>query len=46
MIAISVTVATMKSKFGISDCVADSDICMGDFLFIQGILHVCGHALV
>ena len=37
----SVTVVTMKFVFGICNCMVDSDIRMGEFWLVLGILHGC-----
>ena len=46
VIVTSAAVATMKFLFGMCDCTFDSDGDTGDFSFVVGILHVCGHAQV
>ena len=35
-----------KFLFDICDCMVDSDVCMGDFLCVLGILHLCEHVPV
>ena len=40
MTVTSVAFATL----GMCDCTVDNDVGMGDFSFVQGTLHVCGHA--
>ena len=42
----SVTVVTTKFPFGVYDSTVDSDIGRGDFSFVLGVLHVCGHVHV
>ena len=37
----SFAVATTKFLFGMCDCMVDSDVGIGDFLFMLGILHMC-----
>ena len=40
----SVAVAITKLLFDTHNCRVDSDVGTGDFSFVLGILHVCGHA--
>ena len=46
VIVTSVAVATAKFLFGMCNCTVDSDIGMGGFSLVLGILHVSGHAHV
>lgn len=43
MTVTNVAFATMKFLFDICDGMVDSDVGMGNFLLVLGILHVCGH---
>ena len=43
MIVPSVAVVTEKFLFSTCDCMVYSDVGMGDFSLVRGILHVCGH---
>ena len=42
----SVAVATTQFLFRMCDCTVNSDVDMGNFSLVRGILHVCGHAHV
>ena len=42
----SVAVTTTTFLSGICDCTVDSDVGIGNFSLVLGILHVCGHAYV
>ena len=46
MTVTNVAFATMKFLFDICDGMVDSDVGMGNFLLVLGILHVCGHTHV
>ena len=46
VIVTSIEVAKTNFLFGMYDCTVDSDIGMGDFSLVLGILHMCGHAHV
>ena len=46
MTVVSVAVEATKFLFGMCHCMVDSDVGMGDFSLVPGILHVCGHAHV
>ena len=39
-------VATMKSLFGICDCMVYNDVGMGDFSLVHGTLHMYGYVHV
>ena len=46
MTVASVAVATTEFLFDMCNCITDSDIGMGNFSLMLGILHMCGHTHV
>ena len=43
MTVTSIAVPTTKFLFGMCNCTVDSDVGIGSFSLLLGILHMCGH---